>query len=87
MIWAWICVSVLADPNLVLIEQMPNRFANGIFWVLFFSYFHIQISVIQGKQTFLQLLLCDFHRIVVRWQLCLDKGLNDSSIDAVLAVL
>lgn len=75
MIRAWIYVSVLADPNLFLIEQMLNRFANGIFWVLFSSYFHIQISVIQGKQTFLQLLLCDFHRIVVRWRYAWTKVL------------
>lgn len=46
MIRAWIYVSLLADPNLFLIEQMLNRFANGIFWVLFSSYFHVQISVI-----------------------------------------
>lgn len=46
MIRAWIYVSVLADPQLFLTEQMLNRFAKGMFWVLFSSYFYMHISVI-----------------------------------------
>ena len=53
MIKAWIYVSVWAEIPIYSIKML-NKFANGIFWVLFSSYFHIQISVIQRKQTLLK---------------------------------
>lgn len=57
-----------------------------MFWVLFPSYFHIQILVIQRKQNLLKLLLYDF-LVVVLWQLFLDKGFNKSTIDVIFASL
>lgn len=81
MIKAWICISVLVEVPIYSIKML-NKFANGISGVLFFSYFHIQ-----RKQTLLKLLLYGFCMLVVHAKLCLDKGLNNSTLDAVLASL